>query len=359
MARLKRAFTLVAALAALPACDAGHVKFPVTPDAQRALPPEITLVTLDAENIDSFAEPADRPGATALPQVGAWDYRIGVGDVLSIIVFDHPELTLPAGPQRSAEESGFRIQADGTFNYPFVGDVAARGLAPEAIREEIRSRLAAFIPEPQIDVRIAAFNSQSVTVAGEVSAPDRLPLTTVPLRLLDAIVAAGGLTDAADPSQVTVIRDRVPYRVDLRAFLDAGLSLNNPILRDGDVVTVPRRVVSEAFVLGQVGKPATVDLSREPVTLTQALARQGGLLERRADARGVFVFRRAAGTAGMTVFQLDASSPAALLLGTRFLLQPGDVVYVTRAPLSRWNDVISDLLPSISVAGQIDEIGID
>lgn len=359
MPSLTRVLTILAASVVLAACDAGHVKFPVTPDAQRSLPPEIRLVSLDAANIESFDVPADRPAATSLPQVGDWDYRIGVGDVLSIIVFDHPELTLPAGPQRTAAESGFRVQADGTFNYPFVGDVSARGLAPEAVREELRSRLSAFIPEPQIDVRIAAFNSQSVTVSGEVSTPDRLALTAVPLRLLDAIVAAGGLTDNADPSDISVIRKGVPYRVDLRGFLVAGLSGNNPILRDGDVVTVPRRLASEAFLLGQVGRPATIDLSQEPVTLTQALARQGGLLERRADARGVFVFRGASAATGMTVFQLDASSPAALLLGTRFLLQPGDVVYVTRAPLSRWNDVISDLLPSITVAGQIDEIGID
>lgn len=359
MARLSHFLMLAVASVALTACDAGHVKFPVTPDAQRALPPDITLVSLDAANISSFAVPAGRPAPTVLPQVAGWDYRIGVGDVLNIIVFDHPELTLPAGPQRSAEESGFRVQADGTFNYPFIGDVTAAGEAPEAVREELRSRLADFIPEPQVDVRVAAFNSQSVTVAGEVSSPDRLPLTTVPLRLLDALVAAGGLTDAADASGIAVIRDRVPYRVDLRAFLDEGVADNNPILRNGDVVTVPRRLSSEAFLLGQVGKPATVDLSREPVTLTQALARQGGLLERRADARGVFVFRGDAAGDGMTVFQLDASSPAALLLGTRFQLQPGDVVYVTRAPLSRWNDVISDLLPSISVAGQIGDIGVD
>ena len=109
---------------------------------------------------------------------------------------------------------------------------------------------------------------------------------------------------------------------------------------------MPRRRAQEAYLLGQIRKPATVDLSIEQITLTQALTRQGGLSEERADARGVFVFRSINNK--MTVFQLETSSPTGLLLGTRFLLEPGDVVYVLRSPLSKWNDVISALLPTVN-----------
>lgn len=351
----KRAVLALLAAVLLAACSNGHVRFPVSQSAQRSLPADVQVIRLDPTNIASFTQPAEQPRATGLPQLRGWDYRIGVGDVLSIIVFDHPELTLPAGPQRTAEESGFRVQADGTINYPFVGDIVARGRAPEQVREELRTRLAEYIPNPQLDVRVAAFNSQAVTVTGEVKAPNRQPLTTVQLRLLDAVNAAGGLTENADARRVTVKRDGVTHRVDLEGFLSAGINSNNPILKPGDVVTVPRRRANEVYLLGQIVKPATIDLSLEPLTLTQALTRQGGLLERRADARGVFVFR-ANGGPGIKVFQLDASSPTALLLGTRFVLQPNDVVYVTRAPLSRWNDTISDILPSISVVDNINDL---
>ncbi|MBK5945963.1 sugar ABC transporter substrate-binding protein [Rhodobacter veldkampii DSM 11550] len=346
---------VLVASALLASCSSGHVQFPVTRSAQQNLPPDVQVIRLDAGNIQSFTKAVEQPAATALPQLRNWDYRIGVGDVLSIIVFDHPELTLPAGPGRSAEETGFRVQADGTINYPFVGQVPAKGKAPEDVREDLRTRLADFIPDPQLEVRVATFNSQAVTVTGAVGSPNRQPLTTVPLRLLDAVNAAGGLTEMADGRQVTVKRNGVSYRVDLEGFLAGGINSNNPILLPGDVVTVPRRRASEAYLLGQIVKPATIDLSVETVTLTQALTRQGGLLERRADARGVFVFR-ANGVPGMKVFQLDASSPTALLLGTRFVLQPNDVVYVTRAPLSRWNDTISDILPSINVVENLDDV---
>lgn len=346
---------LVGSLPVLAGCSEGHVRFPVTESAQKALPENVQVIRLDAENIRSFEVPAEPHQATRLPAGGGWDYRIGVGDILGITVFDHPELMLPGG-EKTAGESGFRVQGDGTVAFPYVGAVRAKGRAPEEVREELRTRLAAFIPEPQVDVRVTAFNSQAVSVTGEVRTPNRQALTTVELTLLDAINAAGGLAETADARRVTVRRGTSSYRVDLEGFLTAGLGNNNPVLRPGDIVTVPRRQAREAYLLGEIVKPAAVDLSVEPLTLTQALSRQGGILERRADARGVFVFR-ANGAPGMKVFQLDARSPTALLLGTRFLLQPGDVVYVTRAPLSRWNDTISDLLPSVGITSSLDRLG--
>lgn len=345
----------LAAVLALAGCTEGYVKFPVTRDQQQTLPENVDIVRLDAANISTFARPARQSQVTALPRDGVWDYRVGVGDILNIIVFDHPELTLAAGPGRSAEESGFRVQADGSFFYPFVGQVQARGRAPEDIRADLRTRLAEFIPEPQIEVRVAAFNSQSVVVTGAVNAPNKQPLTTVPLTLIEAVNAAGGLTEAADTRYVTVLRGGRRHEVDLRGFLADGIERNNPLLRPGDVVNVPHRMTEEAYLLGQIAQPAAIDLSLEPVTLTQAVTRQGGLDELRADARGVFVFR-ANGTR-MSVFQLDTTSPAGLLMGTRFVLQPQDVVYVTRSPLQRWNDTISRLLPTVQAVDRFDNIG--
>ncbi len=96
-----------------------------------------------------------------------------------------------------------------------------------------------------------------------------------------------------------------------------------------------------------------MDLSENTVTLTQALTRQGGLDSRRADARGVFVFR--AEKKDVVVFQLNARSPGGYLLGTKFVLHPNDVVYVARSPLQRWNDTITQLLPTVSAIIEIDE----
>ena len=103
-----------------------------------------------------------------------------------------------------------------------------------------------------------------------------------------------------------------------------------------------------------MSRPDVVDLSREQITLTQAITRRGGLQQTRADARGVLVFRTDG--ARTLVFQLDTSNPSGLLLGTRFVLEPGDVVYVMRSPIQRWNDTISRLLPSVQAINTANDI---
>lgn len=343
---------IFSAVLGLSACSDGFVDFPVTPAAQRALPDDIEVVRLESSNIAAFTRPARGHQRSNLPAGRAWTYTVGPGDILSVIVFNHPELTLPAGEQRSAAESGFQVAADGTFSYPFIGQVTAAGRPVEQIRSDIAQRLATFIPDPQVEVRVAAFNAQAVVVAGEVRNPNRQPLTAVALSLIEAVNAAGGFTDAADLRAVTVQRGGRMYQVDVQGFLSGGLAQNNPVLRNGDVVNVPRRRAEEAYLLGEVGRPNAIDLSREPITLTQAITRSGGLMAARSDARGVLVFR--AHGSGTRVFQLDSSNPAGLLLGTRFVLEPGDVVYVLRSPLQRWNDTIVRLLPTVQAINTAD-----
>lgn len=339
---------------ALTACADGFTTFPVEADKQETLEENVHIVRLDATNIGNYTRSARAPTAAQISSSTAWEYRVGPGDILSVTVFGHPDLTTPAGTQRSAAESGFAVQADGSFFYPFIGTVMANNRRVAEIREEIADRLAEFIPDPQVEVRVAAYNSQTVLISGEVNTPNTQFLNSVPLTLLGAVNAAGGLTDAADAARVTLRRgDRITH-IDLDGFLERGFRQNNPVLRNGDIVNVPQRRTLEAFLLGEIAQPDTVDLSQEPVTLTQAITRQGGLTEVRADARGIFIFRDMSGQ--MTVYQLDTSSPTGLLLGTKFVLEPGDVVYVTRSPLQRWNDTISRILPTVQAVAAVDSL---
>ena len=346
---------------AVSACDVTKTDFPVRTESIRAeveqMATNVAIVQLTADNIDAFNTPRNLRGGRSTIPSGGWNYLIGVGDIIDIVVWDHPELTMPAGERRTPQESGLRVQADGTFFYPYVGQVTARGRTPEAIRDDLTRRLSEFIPDPQIEVRVVGYRSQAVSVTGQVGSPSRQPLTDVPLTLLDAIDAAGGLTREADPRNVTIRRGGRSYRVDMQAFLEEGVGSNNPLLQNGDVVSVGRLELQEAYLLGQIVKPSTVDLTRENVTLTQALTRVGGLREDQADARGIFVFRET--PMGITVYQLDASNPTAFLIGTRFVILPQDVIYVTTAPLHRWNRLISSLLPTITTARAVDPLSSD
>lgn len=343
----------------LAACDVTKTDFPVRSESVRqeveAMATNVAVVQLTADNIAAFNTPRNLAGTrNTLPAGGGQEYRVGVGDVLDIVVWDYPELTMPGSDRRTPEESGLRVQTDGTFFYPYAGQVEARGKTTAAIRDDLTKRLAGYVANPQVEVRVASYKSQAVSVTGEVETPRRQALTDVPLTLLDAIDAAGGMSKDADPRNVRVTRGGRTHTVDMQAFLEGGSAANNPVLRNGDVVSVGRIALQEAYLLGQIVKPSTIDLTRENVTLTQAVTRVGGLKEDSADARGIFVFRD--GPMGITVYQLDASNPTAYLIGTRFVILPQDVIYVTTAPLHRWNRLISSLLPTITTAAAASDI---
>lgn len=288
-----------------------------------------------------------------------YQYKLGVGDVLTIGVWDHPELTIPAAVQRTAEFDGFRVQADGTITYAYAPNIQAAGKTVQEVHTELVKRLSRVIEDPQIDIKVVGFRSQKAYVTGEVSKPGVYPVTEIPLTLIDALNQAGGLTDAADWRTVTFTRGDKTEVIKLDDFYAHGDISQNRLLQHGDIVHVNRNDLQNVFVLGDVKRAGSVGINRYGLNLAEALSNSGGLNENTADANGVFVLRkRDLQRDGVIadVYQLHAKNVAALVLAEQFELQPHDIVYVTTAPLARWNRVISLLLPSIATVDSIDDL---
>lgn len=306
-----------------------------------------------------------KPQAQANPglqvEMDQYSYVIGIGDVLNIIVWDHPELTIPAGQFRSAGESGSVVHPDGTIFYPYIGKVSVVGKLVSDARDLIARDLANYIESPQVEVSVAAYRSQRVFVTGAVAQPAVLPITNIPLTVLDALNASGGLADDADWRSVVVTpgdsNASVGTALDLYALYQHGDMSQNRLLGNNDIIHVPRNDGLKVFVMGDVLKPETQRIDRSGLTLAEALNNVGGLNERSADARGIFVLRASQQPDQVVdVFQLDASVGSMLILSTQFQLAPMDVVYVTSAPMARWNKVISQLLPSVRGLYDLDRI---
>ncbi|MCK2183055.1 polysaccharide export protein [Halomonas getboli] len=316
----------------------------------------ITVDLVGAMSVGRDRASMARPTSVALQQaVDDYEYRIGPGDVLSIIVYDHPELTIPAGAERAAADTGNRVRPDGTMFYPYVGRFQVAGMTLEEVRGLLTRRLSSVITDPQIEVGVAAFRSQKAYVSGAVQNPGMVPIDVEPLTVLDAISEVGGARADADWHHVLLTRDGREEWLSLYDMLQRGDLTQNRLLRDGDILHVPTAENQNVVVLGQVRRPGSIALGNERITLTSALARAGGVDERRAEPSGIFVVRGnpEGSTRVATVYQLDISDATRLVLGTRFPLQPQDVVYVTAAPLARWNNVISLLLPTLALPGDV------
>jgi polysaccharide export outer membrane protein len=292
---------------------------------------------------DQPQEPLHDPLAD---QAASYHYTVAPHDVLQVTVWDHPELTVPTGQFRSPEENGNPVAADGTVFYPHVGTLKVSGLTEQQIREIITQRLTRVIPNPQVDVRVAAFRGKKVQVTGEVTAPSTVPITDVPLRIQDALAAAKGFTPEADFARVTLSREGKTHVLNLQALYENGDASQNWLLQDGDVVNVPDRSRNKVFVLGEVRVPQAKLMVRGRMTLAEALVDQTqGFDPIAANVAQIFVFRGDYQTA--SIFHLDASSADAMLLATAFPLHPRDVVFVSTYRLAQFNRVMSQILPTI------------
>ncbi|TDN70560.1 polysaccharide biosynthesis/export family protein [Paraburkholderia sp. BL10I2N1] len=354
-------------------------------------------------NPPEVAPPAPCPLTCLTPQSRASHaYRIGVNDQLQVIVWDHPELTsqggggstgtagvppLPSGgtggggtgggaTAGGATSSGgvepggltLRVASDGTVFFPRVGRIKVAGKSPQEVQRLLTDGLRKTIVNPQLDVRVTGFNSQQAQILGDVKLPQAQALTDVPLSIIDAINRAGGANSDADLQNVGVTRGGKRYQVDVASVLETGNVQQNVVLEDGDIVDVPDRTNSRVFVLGEISKPAAVPMNRGKLTLADAIANSGSVDNKTSDPHFIYVIRgiqppspgpgsspKAVPVgAKMTtsvvqpdVFRLDMTQVDALVLMTRFDLQPLDIVYVQIADSARFNRLLDLITPSL------------
>lgn len=158
-------------------------------------------------------------------------YRVGPGDVLSIVVWRDEALTrtLPVLP-------------DGMLAFPLIGEIQAGGKTVADLTREMSARLTPFVPEPELSIAVQQVNSMMVYVIGRVNGPGRLALNGH-LTALQALAMAGGPNPFAERNRIKIIREEPDQTLIFDFPYDdiiQGEHLEkNILLRRGDVIVVP------------------------------------------------------------------------------------------------------------------------
>ena len=260
------------------------------------------LALLGAALVPARAQ-APAPAPVAVPL----EYRMGAGDVVRIVVFQSPDLSIET-----------RLTESGVVSYPLLGSVKLGGLSISAGEKLIADGLknGNFLKQPQVTILLTQVRGNQASVLGQVNRPGRYPIEVTDMRLTDLLATAGGTSGSgADIVVLTGIRNGQPYRleVDLPTLFSAGGRDMDVLILNGDTVWVDRQPT--VYIYGEVQRPGAMRLERD-MTVLQALATGGGLTGRGTE-RGLRVHRKGA-DGSVQVIQPTMTDK----------LREGDVVFV-------------------------------
>lgn len=166
------------------------------------------------------------------------DYIIGPGDTLRVAVWQHPQLSMDNIP----------VLPDGKISTPMVRDIVAIGKTSTQLAKDIETKLEELVLRPQVTVTVmqAASAFSQVKVIGQVRQPQAVPFREG-MRVLDAILAVGGLAEFASPNRAKLLRTEngkeVEIRVRLGRLMNDGDRSQNHALRPGDILLVPESIL--------------------------------------------------------------------------------------------------------------------
>lgn len=273
-----------------------------------------------------------------LPQIQppAGKYVLGSGDVITVTVWGHHEL------------SGKRvIGPDGEIQLPFVGGFRVAGLTADEAGRKLTSALREDYLNTAASITIDSYNSNQVLVLGHVARPGVLIFPGSPT-LLEALARAGSPSSKDDasalPGRCAIIRgrDRIMW-INLRPLMrGTDASLNVPLQRN-DLVYVPDPNDELIYVMGQVKNPGPYPLTAN-MSFLEALSRAGGPSDN--AQQGQIILARPSKNMQQSV-DLEKLVQKG---GTNYQLEPGDIVYVPKSGVAKVGYVVQQLNPIMSMA---------
>lgn len=271
---------------------------------KKPIPRLLLAAALGLGALGAQAQPA-APAAAA-----AAEYRLGAGDIIRIVVYQNPDLTLET-----------RVSETGVVSFPLLGNVRIGGLGVSAAEKLIADGLknGNFVKSPQVTLTLLQIKGNQASVLGQVNRPGRYPIETADMRLTDLLANAGGVAGTGgDLLVLTGMRNGKPFRleVDLPSVFGPSAEqgrTNDVLIQNGDVLWVDRAPM--VYIYGEVQRPGPMRLERG-MTLMQVLAAGGGLTQRGTE-RGIRVHRKGAdGKVQVVQAGMDEG------------VKDGDVVYV-------------------------------
>lgn len=252
--------------------------------------------------------------------LSAQQYKLNVGDKISISVWGHQDLTKEAV-----------IDPNGKISYPLVGTIKAEGKIISQIRSELQKSLSEYIIKPEVNVNLISYRKLTASVQGEVKKPGRYELSHKKETHLNQVLAEAGSISEKAGEKVRLISDGKPLEFDLDDTLAAKAGAN-PVINDGDSIYVPS-TIEEVTILGQISKPGSYKWHDE-LRLANLIARAGNTKDR-ANLKNIRLLHDNNKIRKINMEDFFENDD----LSANPKLQPGDLVMVGEKKSIDWSEV--------------------
>ncbi|WP_435980153.1 polysaccharide biosynthesis/export family protein [Psychrobacter sp. DM4] len=301
----------------------------------------LTLTTLPPKRVVQPSQDLQRLVRTS----NRVDYRIAKGDVLSIILVDYPNI--------NASTASLVVDQQGLVQIPLIGRIQASGMSVPQFTSKLRGQLQRYLKYSDPQVKVIEYTGNSFIIDGQVNKSGEFNITDAPVSLYSAISMAGGVTPTGDSNNITLNRNGTSYKINLQSLREIGSSANQIYVQDGDSIFIDDLDTNKVYVLGEFGRVAPVPILEQGLNLAQVIGESAGLNSNTANAAKVYVVRDDTGYQRTKIYYVDMQTITSFPLANRFEMLPNDIVYVDPTGLTRWNRVLSALLPSSSAIRSI------
>jgi polysaccharide export outer membrane protein len=352
--RTVRILLAIGVLAAAPGCSIMPTSGPASLDVrlgQEQGPDSLpyAFVPMTPQTVDILANYAPRIASTFPDRRPPKEIRFGVGDVVSVTIFEAAAggLFIPAEagvrPGNFIQLPNQAIDSNGNISVPYAGAIVAKGRTPAQVQQSITDALKNRAIEPQAVVALIEQRTSLISVLGEVNAPARFPASAAGERLLDAITRGGGPKGQGFDTWVLLEREGRRATVPFGALVYE--PANNVYVHPYDTIYVYRE--PQTFVsFGAAGHQGQFNFEAWRVSLAEGVAKAGGLNDTLADPASVFLYRgetreiatrlgvdvsRFEGPIIPIIYNVNFRDPSGYFLAQRFQMRNKDVVYASNA----------------------------
>lgn len=281
------------------------------------------------------------------------NYRIGVGDILKVVVTKQELLSL----------DGVRVNNDGNIRMPMLDeDIPAACLTETELSSVITEKYQRYLVNPQVYVAVQEFKSNPVAFIGAVNAPGRFDVRR-PTRLLELLAFVNGPSKEAGEHIQIIRRLDMEQCVDnkmvkpigeddqeiIQVALDQtlkGETKANPYVQAGDIITIDEAIAPEkAYIIGNIKTPREIVLD-DTITLTKAIAMAGGVSQG-AKIKKILIRRQDPKTLDKTEIPVNLED---INDGKQkdIILQPNDIVDIPGPKPSLLKDIFRNIIPGLT-----------